>query len=509
MIHKYLVGSSKMQKKCLFIVLAVLTGCVFSQSWVTERTGPASNDLGPLRDAIIRSEIIDIGQSPARFNGNRIAYAHPSCIDETRQGTIVIGFNGGDVEAEGNHAYTLRKPAGESWNDPIILEDGGQIDFGVIYQPRNIQNAPILAYYWLGGPPSNADGAIRYSTDDGATWSSRTLAPQSSYWSDNRGTMQCGMNHPLEWPDGTLWFASSDEGQGLYDCHAYITKVPPDNYANDGGSNWEVTDIQGNSTDGHTHGTWLILGKDAQGNPEEIIRMSRTNFCNTPTYRYSDNGGDSWGSWQTVSVNQNGSLGGISNLNCGISTVSLDWDNPDSPLNGLHVLAGSGHKRSALNVTISQDPLGGSWDAAIQLNVLERPFLDQSGQVPPIPSEVSDDHENADPTLFQARDGNIHLLFTGREGNLLKYYVIDPYVLFDLDATNAAKTPKGEIKFLRGNNSSIAVFDLSGKCLYRKDNISVRNFNLTSRIPGISTGMYYVSIRNNTGASVVKRLITE
>ncbi|MBD3419050.1 MAG: hypothetical protein GF398_02920 [Chitinivibrionales bacterium] len=403
----------------LFIVVFSAIPLLAAPSWVQVNDGPKpagkDGDAGIRRDAIIRSEYLDIGQSTARTpGGDRIEYVHPSCFDETDKGTIVMGFNGGISEAEGdNRAFFVRKPAGGQWQEPGFIEPDIQIDFGVIYQPRNEPNAPLLAYYWAGGPPSNANGAVRVSTDDGQTWSPRTLAPQSSYWQDNRGTMQCGMNHPLEWPDGTLWFASSDEAQGLRDCHAYITKVPPDNYGNSGGGAWQVADIQGNSNDGNTHGDWLILSPDYQ----ELMYYTRTNFNAGTYFTNSSDAGQSWkSSWTKLSQD----------LTNGISCVSLSPHDANHTLNGYHIVCGSKHgtRRGRLDVYLSTDPLSNSWTRVLELNY--------------IPWNGPKYEENADPTIFQSRDGSkIHLLFTGRDGDELKYYVIDAYKLCNETATRA------------------------------------------------------------------------
>lgn len=387
-----------------------------AQSWVTVRNGPATNDGGSAADAIIRSEIIDIEDSPATFNGGNVTFVHPSGFDETRDGTIVIGFNGGASEGEGNQAYVMRKPVGGDWSVPQILEDDQQIDFGVIYQPRNVIDAPVLAYYWFGAAPSEGPpGAVRVSHDDGRTWSARNLLPQSSHFDHGSGDrVNVGMNHPIEWPDGTLWFACNEEADGgLNHSPALIAKVPPDNYANDGGTPWEVVNIQGGSNDANVMGSWLILSPDMQ----DLAYVSRSGSANI---NRSTDGGQTWGTWKGLPASPTPAAG--------ISSVSLDWDDPTSPLNGWHAAAGArdANKRRYLTVHISQDPMN-SWSEVLKLNNYESRDGNQSaGAIPP---ELGDDGENADPTFFQARDGSIHLLFTGRGGHVLKYYVIDPWKL--------------------------------------------------------------------------------
>lgn len=410
-----------------FVGLGLIASTAGAQSWVTERDGAASNDQGPRTAAIIRSQIIDIGDSPALFDGDDIAYVHPSSFDITREGTVVVGFNGGAEEAEGNHAYTLRKPVGGDWSTPQVLEDDAQIDFGLFYQPRNVPDAPVLAYYLYDGAFPDADGAIRVSHDDGQTWSDRVMMPNSSLF--RQTTMRPGYNHPLEFNDGTLWLAGSDTTDGAHEARARGVIVPPDNYDNQNadGTAWEAFDLQGDSEDGQYLGDWLVLGTDENGDPHDIMHMSRTNFNEGTMFRRTTDGGANWDDWTSVTVSTSGD-GTSSNIKAGISSTSLDWDDPDSPLHGWHVLVGSTHQRTAINVAISQNPEDGEWESVLTLNEIERRYVSQP-DLPPTPDEVSDDNENADPTIFQGPDGTLHLMFTGREGDLLKYYELDPYEL--------------------------------------------------------------------------------
>lgn len=364
-------------------------------SWSTITNGPGSGDSGRT-DAIIRREVIDISKSPATFGGAPVVFVHPSGIDQTRTGTIVIGFNGGQSEGEGNKAYVLRRELGGSWTDPQILEEDKQIDFGIVYQPRNVPQAPLLAMYWFGGAPAEGPPTgIRVSRDDGATWSARTLSPNSSLW-EGRG-MQVGMNHPVEFSDGSLLFVDGDS-KGKRFGAARIIRVPADNYQNNGGAAWSALDLQQGDRAGHVHGSFLILSPDQQN----LMAIFRTDFNAGSYYKTSNDGGRTW-SRDFARLDSPGSNG--------ISSVSLDWNDSASPLHGWHVFAASNHSviRNGLNVTVTREPTG-SWSQVLRLH-------------------EDEPREDADPTLFQGRDGLIHLLFTGRGSALLKYYVIDPYRL--------------------------------------------------------------------------------
>ena len=198
-----------------------------------------------------------------------------------------------------------------------------------------------------------------------------------------------------------------------------------------GATNPCEVDIQGASTDGHIMGTWLTLAPDHS----DIMAVYRTNLGSQPTYRRSTDGGSTWGPWGQISATGT-DAGAPTN---GVSSLSLDWDDPSSPLHGWHVISGSehGNARWSMVVAITQNPTGVSWDSVLQLNHLG-PEPNRQG---PIPPEVAGDGENADPTLFQGRDGNIHLLFTGRGGQILKHYVLDPYALTGTSAPEPPAVP--------------------------------------------------------------------
>ncbi|MBD3320591.1 MAG: T9SS type A sorting domain-containing protein, partial [Chitinivibrionales bacterium] len=456
--------------------------------WVTVTNGPKSNDLGSRRDAIIRSEYLDVGQSPARTpGGSSVSYVHPSCLDETKEGSFVIGFNGGTSEGEGsNRVFVTRKPDGGEWSAPEIIEPEGSIDYGIIYQPRHNNNDTILCTYWWPAGCCGS-GAYRYSTDDGLSWSDRIECPSSNLWTS--GVMTTGMNHPLEFPNGDLWFAADDLGpQEGGTGHALITKVPWGSYTNT--SNWTATDIHQGASVRKILGSWLVLSADYS----KIMYCTRDNPDHS--FTMSTDGGQTWNGWTSFNTSNN----------CGISTVSLSPDNESSPLHGYHLVTGSRHHilRVSLDVYVSSDPESNQWNKVLELNKLDSP--------PKV-------EENADPTIFQSRsdEGKVHLLFTGRGGDNLKYYLLDAYELCGVTATKSARDKMYDnnsgILFRRQHNElrigfdavqskgSIKIYDMRGKTVFNRriGNSSVVHITLNTLI----AGNYVVQVRR--GNSVVQK----
>ena len=210
-----------------------------AQPWVDTQPGPRPGDSGPRIDAILLRQMINIYKSPARTpNGLRVSYNHPSMLCETREGTLIFMWYGGSTEAEaGNRIFYIRKLKGaKEWSKPKRLENR-QIDFGTLYQPTK-SGAPIIASYWLGAP-KRSPCRLRFSWDDGKTWSKPYEFPTTTdpYWAGYpaQGHYRFSMSPPIEFPDGTLWWAGEQ-------AHKYpaIVVVPSDNYTGiePGGSSW-------------------------------------------------------------------------------------------------------------------------------------------------------------------------------------------------------------------------------------------------------------------------------
>jgi hypothetical protein len=385
----------------------MLLGCLlawpdagWAQGWVTSRPGPAPGDSGPRIDAIVGRSLLNIPQSPARLeDGSKVLYNHPSMLCQTRAGTLIFMWNGGLREAGPSNRifYTRLEKNARQWSEPQRLEKR-QIDFGTLWQPRK-DGAPIIAGYWLGAP-RGAGSAMICSDDDGKTWSEPRPFPTSddAFWAAAPANkhLRFSMSPPVEFADGTLWFASEQQHK-----LPAIVEVPPDNYrADPKGTPWKS--YHSNGLAAGVHGDFLVLSPDRSS----LMYIMRGGG----NYLTKDRGK----SWTEVK--------GVQKGGAGVAALSLDKDG--GAAQGWHVTAGCTHPgRNGLFVWISKDPTDpASWKKVLTLH-----------------QDLPD--EDADPSMIQTADRKIHLLFTGRHEDCLKHYVLDPDKLV-ADAADA-KEPRG------------------------------------------------------------------
>lgn len=382
-----------------FYLVVLLATSACGGPWQSERPGPAPGDSGPRIDAIIARQLLDIYESPARLpDGSRVRYNHPSMLCRTRAGTMIFMWNGGPSEGENlNRIFYSRKAAGsDTWSDPLQLENR-QIDFGAIYQPQK-PGSPVIAGYWLGPPPQSSVRMV-FSHDDGQTWSEPMEFPQTDdpFWAGPpaESHYRFSMNPPIEFPDGTIWWASERFcNRSLAKAVPAVVVVPPDNYTgrNSGGKAWTSLHPPVFQEGRGYLGDFLILTPDY----DSILYATRGGS----SYLTEDCGK----TWRRVANGPHAGGG------AGLATLSLDVEG--GPAQGWHIMAGTPHPgRNGMRLHITRTPTEpGSWRKVLTLHQ-------------DIPAE------DADPSMIQTPDRKIHLLFTGRGENKLKYYILDPDTL--------------------------------------------------------------------------------
>lgn len=371
-----------------------------TQPWVQSIKGPAPGDSGPRIDAIVLRQMINIYESPVRLpSGERVTYNHPSMLCQTRNNTLIFMWNGGPSEGEDqNRIFYIRKPKNAAqWSSPKRLENQ-QIDFGAIYQPKQ-KGAPVIAGYWLG-PPVRSGTRLIFSKNDGKTWSSPLPFPTNNdpFWSGppSNGHFRFSMSPPIEFPDGTLWWASEHfRERSLGKAIPAIVVVPPTNYTGQPKEedSWKSIHPEIFKQGGGFHGDFLVLSQDFR----QIIYLTRGG----QDYFTRDKGQ----SWSLINGTPKDGASGMPGA--GLATLSLDIEG--GPAQGWHVMASSKHpQRNRLFVRISNNPTDPtSWKHILTLHE-------------DIPAE------DADPSMIQTTDRKIHLLFTGRASQELKHYVFDP-----------------------------------------------------------------------------------
>ncbi len=174
--------------------------------------------------AILEQHQIPFGDLPQKHE------THAASITEAQDGTLLATWFGGSSEnAPDIKIYLSRKPAAESWSEPIVVDDGTCTREGITkeYSTWN----PVLftdpqkgtVYLWYkitgSGPKpgyKNWWGAVRTSDDDGQTWSERIWLPSvprdlavfEPYDFHATGPVK---NRPIILPDGRLLCGSSTE----------------------------------------------------------------------------------------------------------------------------------------------------------------------------------------------------------------------------------------------------------------------------------------------------------
>jgi hypothetical protein len=363
-----------------------------------------AEDSGTAFPSIVLREEIAAGHLP---------YRHPADVCELRDGTLLTIYNGGEKEAaQGNRIYVCRKePHANAWTEPIALEPNPEntaLDIGVIFQPRRRADAPVLCYYWWKGTrPHDYIPHMRFSEDNGFTWSPRIACPPSSggpildqfaNGSYLTGPLQCA---PIELSDGSLLAAGhyqTDQrptSPGPKRRAVPILRIPGDNYSGSqaGAPPWKLLGIL---PDVGLPG-FLILSSDIK----KLALVGRTAIDGPHTIQLSQDTGLTWSDREDLSA------GGIA----GVGTLSLDVDG--GPAQGWHVVAGSnGLGRNGLVVAIANSNTSdlarnASWKQVLVLH-------------------KNEGGEDADPTLIQTKDRQVHLVFTGRKSLNVMHYVLDP-----------------------------------------------------------------------------------
>ncbi|MBD3344141.1 MAG: hypothetical protein GF401_03660 [Chitinivibrionales bacterium] len=204
----------KLSKSC------IMAGLFFYGAWA---------QIG--QDALIARE--DVGGNFSDFN-------HGSTVAETKNGVLVIAWYGGRSEGSSSTRIwvSCKENSSGNWSDGVAVdvngEDGSSCWNPVLFQPEK-DGAPLLLYYKYGGNPNTWKGVVRTSTDDGLTWSDRTLLPDCSnpYPLCNQYGNFGGpaKDKPLELPDGSLLLGGSTEENAFVGWSVHVEKTS--NYIDD------------------------------------------------------------------------------------------------------------------------------------------------------------------------------------------------------------------------------------------------------------------------------------
>ncbi len=302
------------------------------------------------------------------FSSAPYVMAHASTIAPTQQGLVAAWF-GGSLESRPDVGVWLSRREKDGWSEPVEVANGRQKDGTqyacwnpVLFQPST---EPLMLFYKVGPSTKSWWGMRMHSHDGGRTWMPPQRLPD--------GILGPIKNKPVELPGGTLLSPSSMEDDGW--------RVHIERSANLG-ETWENT---GPLNDGqkvfaiqpsiliHTDGRLQLLCRSKQRRVAES---------------WSWDGGASWSEM---------ALTRLPNPNSGTDAVSL------ADGRQLLVYNHSAHKRSPLNVAISED--GKEWKAA---------FVLETGL-----------GEYSYPAVIQTSDGLVHVTYTWLLRRI-KHVVLDP-----------------------------------------------------------------------------------
>jgi predicted neuraminidase len=308
--------------------------------------------------------------------------SHASTIVESED-VLMAAWFGGTQERARDVVIWLSRNEGKGWSKPEEVANGVHDDVRiqypcwnpVLFRPRN---GPLLLFYKEGPSPSKWWGLLKYSEDNGKTWSRPKHFSSGIY-----GPIR---NKPVELDDGTLLCGSSTEDAG-WRVHMEWTKKPLIDQA------WSRTESLNRSID------WGAIQPTILNWPDGNIQI----LCRTKQHVITECwSGDNGITWSRMKATD------LPNPNSAIDSVLL------KDKRALLVYNHSSEDRSTMNVAVSKD--GRNWSAALTL-------------------ENTPGEEFSYPAVIQTGDRMVHVTYTWKRQRI-KHVVIDPSKLVPKEMAN-------------------------------------------------------------------------
>ena len=305
--------------------------------------------------------------------------SHASTLLESRDGTLLAAWFGGQHEAAADVGIWLSRRGRDGWSVPQRVA-GDMPDANhapqpawnpVLFQPAN---GPLQLYYKLGPNPRQWWGMQLVSNDDGQHWSTpRRLAD---------GILGPIKNKPLQLPDGRILAPSSSEAEDN-DWRIHIER------SNDGGNTWQRGPALNNPARIGAIQPSLLLYPD--GRLQALGRTRQNHLFST----FSTDAGRSWSTMTLLD---------LENPNAGTDATMLRDGRALLVYNP--GIAGKDwwDGRGTLAVALSVD--GVHWQRVLTLE-------DQSGE------------EFSYPAVIQTRDGRVHVSYTWKRKRI-KHVILAP-----------------------------------------------------------------------------------
>ncbi|MAU72314.1 MAG: sialidase [Pseudozobellia sp.] len=307
--------------------------------------------------------------------------AHASTVEKSN-GTVVASWFGGTKEKNKDVGIWVSRKTNDHWSTPIEVVNGLQPDGVTRYACWNPvlfkqKNGPLYLYYKVGPSPQEWWGLYMTSEDDGASWSEPIKLAE--------GILGPIKNQPITLENGDVLSPSSTETtSGDWTIHV--------ERSSDSLKTWASTPPLNNpSKFGAIQPVIFNHGKG------RLQLLSRTKN-EVVTENWSSDYGKTWSDMEATK---------LPNPNSGIDGVSL--------LDGRHLLAynptgKNWGDRVPLSIGISTD--GKEWKRVLDLEPLRE-------------STDKEREEYSYPTVIQAKDGLVHIVYTWNR-KTVKYVVLDP-----------------------------------------------------------------------------------
>ena len=306
--------------------------------------------------------------------------AAPSChastiVEGERKGELLTAWFGGTDEGARDVVIWLSRNdgTGSGWTRPVEVANGVHDNVRIQYPCWNpvlfkMSNGQMLLFYKEGPSPSTWWGMMKYSEDNGATWSAARKLPTGFY-----GPVRA---KPIELAGGILFCGSSSEIDG-WRVRIETTKKPLSDQA------WSRTEPLNRSIDFAAIQPTVLEWPD--GNIQILCRTKQ----DVITESWSGDRGKTWSRMKATE---------LPNPSAGIDAVMLKDSRALLVYN--HTTSG----RGTLNVAVT--PNGRRWFATTVL-------------------ENTPGAEFSYPAAIQTADGLVHITYTWNRQKI-KHVVIDP-----------------------------------------------------------------------------------
>lgn len=315
----------------------------------------------------------------------------PECHASTvavSNGTVVASWFGGTKEKNKDVVIWVSRKTNGSWSEPYEVANGVQQDGTrhpcwnpVLYTPSSSADGPkkqpLYLFYKVGPSPQEWWGLYMTSEDDGKTWSEPIQLPT--------GILGPIKNQPIQLENGYIISPSSNETtSGEWTIHL--------EHSSDNGRTWSKSEPLNDPDEfGAIQPVVLNYGEG------KLQLLSRTDK-GVVTENWSNDNGETWSEMRATS---------LPNPNSGIDGITLE---DGRQLLVYNPTGNNWGDRVPLSIALSTD--GKTWVRVLDLEPL-RETTDNEGE------------EYSYPTVIQAPDGKVHLVYTWNR-KTVKYVVLNP-----------------------------------------------------------------------------------